>query len=229
MSHRRENDWQQRPASRITEIAAAFAGALLAADEVAAEVAIREAMEARLSTPEIDEQVIAPALWLVGELWERGQISVADEHIATEITVRVLALQREVQRVAQSRGGLRVMLATPAGEQHVVALRMVANLLRGAGYDVVMLGADVPTVALAAAARRVDARVICMSSTMPGREDQVLSAIEEVRRASPSAAFVVGGRGFSGELQWQPEVHLCERVSEAVDAVDATVKRAGLN
>ena len=44
------------------------------------------------------------------------------------------------------------MLATPAGELHVVALRMIGNLLRDAGYDVVMLGADVPAEALAAAA-----------------------------------------------------------------------------
>ncbi|HYB25308.1 MAG TPA: cobalamin-dependent protein [Solirubrobacteraceae bacterium] len=229
MGHRREKDSPEPRKSRITAIAEAFAQALLAADAVAAEIAIREAMDASLSTAEIDERVIAPAQWLVGELWERGEISVADEHIATEITVRVLALQREAQRVAQARGGRRVMLATPAGELHVVALRMVENLLSGAGYDVVMLGADVPAIALAAAARRLDAQVICMSLTVPGRADQVLNAIDEVRRATPSAAFVVGGRGLSGEWQLRPEVHFCARVSEAVEAVDAMAKRAGLN
>ena len=36
------------------------------------------------------------------------------------------------------------MLATPAGELHVVALRMTGNLLLDAGYDVMMLGPDVP-------------------------------------------------------------------------------------
>lgn len=40
------------------------------------------------------------------------------------------------------------MLAAPAGELHVVALRMAAHLLREGGYDVVMLGPDVPAVAL---------------------------------------------------------------------------------
>jgi methanogenic corrinoid protein MtbC1 len=93
----------------------------------------------------------------------------------------------------------------------------------------VMLGADVPATALAAAARRLGAQVICMSLTMPGRADQVLEAIEEVRRASPSAAFVVGGRGVGAEWPLRPDVRVCRRVSEAVDAVDAMVKRAGLN
>ena len=103
---------------------------------------------------EIDDEIIAPALWLVGELWERGEISVADEHVATEISIRVLALQREAQRVAQARGDSPGHARRAAGEQHVVALRMVDNLLRDAGYDVVMLGADVPADALAAAASR---------------------------------------------------------------------------
>ena len=229
MGHPRENDSDEPHESTITVIAGAFAEALLTADEVAAEIAIRAAMDAGLGTAEIDEQVIAPALWLVGELWERGKISVAEEHIATEITVRVLALQREVQRVEQSRAGRRALLATPAGEFHVVALRMVANLLRGAGYDVVMLGADVPPVALAGAVQRFDAHVICMSSTMPGGADQVLHAIDEVRRKSPSTAFVVGGGGLSVQWQLRTEVHVCGRVSEAVEAVDAMVHRARLN
>jgi MerR family transcriptional regulator, light-induced transcriptional regulator len=226
LDHRRENNSDER---QITKLAAAYAAALLSGDEVAAEIAIREAMDADLNTAEIDELLIAPALWLVGELWEQGTISVAEEHIATEITVRVLALQREVQRVTQSRSERRIMLATPAGELHVVALRMVANLLRGAGYDVVMLGADVPANALGAAARRYEAEVICMSSTMRGQTDQMLRAIDQVRQEWPSAGFVVGGHGLILRGQIQPQVHVCGRVSEAVEAVDATVKRAGLN
>jgi methanogenic corrinoid protein MtbC1 len=229
MAYRREHDSQEPRESKITAMASAFAHALLAADEVAAELAIREAMDAGLSTAEIDEEVIAPALRLVGELWERGKISVADEHIATEITVRVLALQREAEQVAHSRRYHRTVLATPAGELHVVALRMVANLLRGAGYDVVMLGADVPAIALAGAAVRLDPHVICMSATMPGGADRVLNVIDHVRQAKPSAAFVVGGHGLSVGWQFRPEVHVCGRVSEAVEAVDAMVKRAALN
>jgi MerR family transcriptional regulator, light-induced transcriptional regulator len=214
---------------RIKELADAFAEALLAGDEVAAEIAIREAMEAELSSAQIDEQLIAPALWLVGELWERGKISVADEHLATEISVRVLALQREMQRVARSRAGHRVMLATPMGELHVVALRMVENLLRGAGYEVVMLGPDVPAAALGDVAKRLRTDVVCLSLTMSGSSDEILRAIDNVRRVVPSAGFVVGGRGVTDEGHRRPQVHVCGRVSDVVEAVDAVVKRATLN
>jgi methanogenic corrinoid protein MtbC1 len=229
MGHHHQNHAHGASDADIAELASAYARALILGDEVAAEVAIREAMDANVSTADIDDKVMTPALWLVGDLWERGKLSVAEEHIATEISLRVLALQREAQRVAESRNKRRILLAAPSGELHVVALRMVANLLRGAGYDTVMLGPDVPAHTLGAVARRHKAAVICMSATMYGRTDEVLNAIDDVQHVWPSAGFVVGGRGISVERHLRPQVQVCKRVSEAVETVDALVKHASLN
>ena len=229
MAHRSEHDSPEPLEPQITELASAYAGALIAGDEAAAEIVLREAMDAGLSSAEIDEKLIAPALWLVGEMWEQGQLSVAEEHLATEITVRVLALQREAQRVAQARPRHCVMLATSPGEQHVVALRMVGNLLREAGYHVLMLGAEVPAWSLGETADRHDVDVICMSSTLSGRTDETLRVMDEIRERRPSVRFVIGGRGLRGEEQLRHEVRACQRVSEAVEVVDAVLKRASLN
>jgi len=207
----------------------AYAEALLAGDEVAAEVTIREAMDASLTSAEIDDEIIAPALWFVGDLWERGEITVADEHLATEISTRVLALQREAMRLELTRATYLVMLAAPAGERHVVALGMIANLLREAGYRVVMLGGDVPEHALAASASRYRPAVICLSATMPGGDDKLIVAMHEAQRAWPDARFVVGGRALTSRVRGRPGIEVCERVPEAVDAVDALVKRADQN
>jgi hypothetical protein len=49
-----------------------------------------QALDAKLSSAEIDDEIIAPALWLIGELWQRQEI-------------RVLALQREAQRLKRAR------------------------------------------------------------------------------------------------------------------------------
>jgi MerR family transcriptional regulator, light-induced transcriptional regulator len=228
MGHR-ENDSRELRASRLGEFERAFAAALIAGDEIAAETTIREAMDAQLTSAEIDEKIITPALWLIGELWEKGEISIADEHLATEIAMRVLALQREAERVVEARRGHRVMLATPAGERHIVALRMVSNLLSGAGYWIVMLGADVPAEALVASVLRHRPDVICLSTTMPALSGQVLESVQQVRAAYPSAQFVIGGRGLTSQLQSQAGVEICQRVSGVVEAVDARVKRAELN
>jgi MerR family transcriptional regulator, light-induced transcriptional regulator len=161
-------------------------------------------MDADLSTAQIDDKIIAAALWHVGELWERGEISVAEEHIATEITLRVLALQREAQRVTRARREHRVTLANSGWG---VACRRPPDGRQspeGAGYEIVMLGADVPGDALGVMARRLKADVVCMSSTLLGRTERLLDCIDEVRRERRTAGFVIGGRGLRGEGRCGP-------------------------
>ena len=99
----------------LAELGHAYARALLAGDEIAAELAVRDAIDAELTHGQIDDEIIAPALWLVGRLWARGEISVADEHLATSISLRVLALQREATRTARGREGRKALLAAPRG------------------------------------------------------------------------------------------------------------------
>lgn len=213
----------------LAELGEAYTRAVLAGDEVGAELAVRDAIDARLTTAQIDDEIIAPALWLVGRLWARGEISVADEHLATQISLRVLALQREVRRTVYGRLGRKALLAAPAGELHTVALQMIENLLRDAGYTVLMLGPDVPQGALAEAAARHEPDVVCMTATMPDVSDRVMLAIHEVERGWPGAGYVIGGNGLSARLRPRPGMHVCRRVSEVVDAADAVVKRAELN
>jgi methanogenic corrinoid protein MtbC1 len=224
-----ENHSRDAQRAKVNELGRAYAEALLGADEAAAESAIREAMDAGLDTARIDDQIIAPAMWRIGELWERGEISVADEHIATEISIRVLALQREAQRVAQTRGEHRVLLAAPAGEQHIVALRMVDNLLRNAGYDVAMLGSDVPGDALIALMHRRPPDVVCLTSTMPDAAAQLLGMIGALQRRWPGMGVVIGGSGLASRVHSRPGIDVCRRVSEAVEAVDAMVKGGSRN
>jgi methanogenic corrinoid protein MtbC1 len=215
--------------ARFDEIGRAYAAALLTGDEVAAELVIREALDARITLAAINDEVIAPALWLIGDLWQRGEITIAHEHLATEISTRMLALLREAGRVARDRAGYRVLLATPTGEHHVLALRMVGDLLREVGCQVVMLGPDLPAEALAGAAVQHAPHVICLSSTVPGGSDSTLITIHEIQREFPTAGFVIGGRAISSRLRSRPGISVCERVSDAVEAVDAVAKRAEFN
>ena len=74
--------------------------ALLDADTPEAERVMRDAIESGLPQPLIADAVVAPAMRRIGELWATGEISVDDEHLATQISFRLLALMRESFRVA---------------------------------------------------------------------------------------------------------------------------------
>ncbi|CAA9501546.1 MAG: hypothetical protein AVDCRST_MAG45-1341 [uncultured Solirubrobacterales bacterium] len=216
-------------AALLQELREAYTAALLLGEEVKAEIVMREAIDAGLDEEVIHREVLAPSMRRVGDLWERGTLSVADEHLATQITLRVLALEREVVRVAGGRWRHRVMLAAVEGEEHTVGLQMVGNLLANAGYDARYLGADVPIDSLASIVEKHRPRVFVLSATMPANGELLRLAMDEVRRGDPGTALLVGGQGVPEELREEEGLVVTREVSNVVESVDALIRRPGLN
>lgn len=162
------------------------------------------------------QEVITPAMHELGRLWQRGAITIADEHLATALTHRVL--------VALRPGGMaggggprrpRAMLAAVQGEQHVLGLRMAADLLEDAGYEAIYLGADVPTEALMRAIASFSPELLGLSATMPELGAALASTVEDVRGRHPELSVLVGGQASAspriGEATPIDDLELLER------------------
>lgn len=192
-----------------------FLDALVAGDARAAERACHRALRDGMWIAEVQEEVIAPAMREIGRLWAMGSITVADEHLATSITSRVLSsLSAFVGPPDASRG--TILLAAVEGERHVLGLEMVARILEGAGFDVRMLGGDVPPDALAASVARFAPAVVGLSVTMP-MPDRVREAIDWVRRVDGDVHIILGGMGCPSHLHGVPVV---STAAEGLDLVE---------
>ena len=215
--------------STLLRLRREFTRALLAGEAGAAERVVRAAMAGGLTAAQIDVELITPALFMVGDKWATGEISVAEEHLASEIVLRVLALHREAERAALGRHRSRVLLLAPEGERHVIGLQMTADLLYGAGYDVRMLGADVPLGDIRPAARRYAVDVVCFTATMAETAEQVDAAIDHLRSDGLDVGVVIGGTAVPFELGAAWGAKVCADVSSAVECVDALVQHAPHN
>jgi diguanylate cyclase (GGDEF)-like protein len=140
------------------------------------------------------QRVIAPAMWRIGELWEQGAISVADEHLATALTHQTMAGVYGPSLGHKVMPG-RILMAAVEGEQHALGLRMATDVVELAGYETIYLGADVPTDDLlqAVAARSPD--LVGLSATMPSSVQTLDRAITEIQRVNPSLIVLIGGQG----------------------------------
>ena len=206
-----------------------FTRALLTGDAEAAEQVMRCAMDSGLTAAEIDVELIAPALFMVGEKWASGEISVADEHLASEIALRVLALQRVARMAKRRRLSRRVLLLAPEGERHVIGLNMACDLLFAAGYHTLMLGADVPLEDIAHAAIHHGADVVAITATMPDSAERLDAAIDHLRCSARHCAILLGGASVSFEIAATWGATVCPDVSNVVEAADALVHHAPLN
>ena len=225
----RESERAKKWQPVVGELRRRYLDALLIGVEEVAELVVRDAIGAEMPQAVIDAEVITPAMRTIGDLWEGGAITVADEHLATQISTRVLMLQREAFRAVERRPGAPVLLLGMPGEHHILGLQMAASMLLHAGYGVVMLGGDVPLSDLSAAVDRHRPAVVGLTATMPGAGAQLTAAIEAVRVHAPGIGVIAGGAGVPTSLSAVAGVMVCQYVGDTVELTDGLLHRSALN
>jgi methanogenic corrinoid protein MtbC1 len=197
-SARADNSAQGEVNRQAAVLSRAYLEALRAADAAGAYRIAARALADGMSLPGLYQDVIAPAMYEVGRLWERGALTVADEHLATALTHRVLGALRPPSFFQQSfdedSGKPRAMLAAVQGEQHALGLRMAADLLEDHGHQTIYLGADVPTGSLLRAIESFSPTLLGLTATMPESAPRLADVIAAIREDHPQLRLLVGGQ-----------------------------------
>jgi methanogenic corrinoid protein MtbC1 len=203
--------------------------ALDAGSRPAAERVVREALDAGLSAQTIYDDVIGVAMHQIGARWEAGEIGVADEHLATSISFGLVPLVGELSRVAAQRREERIVLAAVEGEQHVLGLRMAADLLEAAGFQVFFLGADVPTEALIELLRRREVSVCALTATMPHVIERLAETVRRIHDETPVLHVLAGGQAATSAPLADPTTATVPDITAVVEAADGLLQGAPLN
>lgn len=174
----------------------ALLGALQAADQLAAIRVVKRAVKLGWTVDDVRFQLVTPALYDVGVRWERGEIGVADEHLAASICEWLLFdLAGRVRR--PSATGRRALIGCSEGELHSLGARIIAHVLSERGWTVLFLGADTPAAAWPqiVRSRRPDAAVL--STTTHAALRQVGPALHAIKAARPHCRTIIGGQAYS--------------------------------
>jgi methanogenic corrinoid protein MtbC1 len=182
-------------AGRVQTVCDDYLAALLAGDGTRARHLVERALAEGVSPPEVCLQVLQPALVSVGELWERGEVSVAYEHYATAVTSGVLGALAPRMRVPPSGGRLAVVACTP-GEQHTLGALMIGEFLEGAGWEVLQLGAGLPAEDLLALVVDEQPDAVGLSTATPGMLPGAEQALALLGEADPRPLIVIGGQAW---------------------------------
>jgi methanogenic corrinoid protein MtbC1 len=161
------------------------AGELVAAldrfDESAAQTALDQLL-ATLTLEVVLREVLMPYLHELGERWERGEASVAQEHFASNLVRgRLMALARSWDRGS----GPRALIACAEGELHDLPLLGFGLVLRGHGWRISYLGADTPVASIVEAAESLAADAVVVSGTVDGVFDPIVTKLREVAVHAP--------------------------------------------
>lgn len=171
---------------------------LLAGDESGVWTALQQMLVAGTDPESLLLDVLSPAMVAIGAQWAVGQLSIGDEHRATQVATRIVGrLGPQFRRRGVHRG--TVVVGAPAGERHGLPVSMTADIVRGAGWDVIDLGVDVPAVSFAEA-MTAGSRIVAVAVgvTVSGADVAVRQIVTEVGRLDVAVPVVVGGAAIRG-------------------------------
>lgn len=201
---------------------------MTAGDEPGSWSIVEEALTSGATAGEVYVDLLVPALRTIGERWEQGRLSVAAEHRASAVATRIVGrLGPMFARRGLSRG--TIVLGAPEGDLHALPCAIVADLLRGQGFEVLDLGANTPVRSFVESAQGANRLVAVMvgasSKDSLERLPEIGVTLRVEARTTPlifgggaiadeSAALDLGADGWSGA-----------NAASVVDAVERIASR----
>ncbi len=170
-----------------------LAGLLADGDDELAAWALSEALRER-SRAEVFDGLLRSAMTLVGERWQEGRWTVAEEHLASQTLRRTLERIR-VPQGPSGRVGPLAVLAGVAGEHHGIGLVCLDQVLGEAGWVVANLGPDVPAADLARFLARNEAELVALTASLSDRAEALRESVAAARAVRPDDPLpvLVGG------------------------------------
>jgi methanogenic corrinoid protein MtbC1 len=176
------------------EIARAFLEHGLAGNQREALQVVLEASELGMPFSTLLMDVITPALHELGNRWETGAASVAQEKEVSALANELIAelTLQHINHLVPERGS--VVAACVDAEEHELGLRIITALLRKEQIGVHFLGTAVAPEFLIDSVRLRKPDVILLSATINEHIDNLAVAINALREAGITVPVLAGGQ-----------------------------------
>jgi len=204
------------------EILEHLSDALQHGDEKSVFELTRQAIEQDISPKEILDNGLIAGMDIIGELFSRHEIFLPEMLLAARAMyagmdqLKPLLIRDEIPSLG------KIVIGTVHGDLHDIGKNLVGIMLKGAGFDVIDLGKDVPAEEFIAAAVAEEARVIGMSALLT-TTSPVMKSVTDLLQAKgldQTIRTIIGGapisEGYAREIGADAYAYDAARAVEVV-------------
>jgi len=179
-----------------------------------------QALAEKVSPREIMQDGLIAGMNVIGGQFKNHEIFLPDVLLAAKAMTAGMDLLKPhlIKKGIPTMG--KVVIGTVHGDLHDIGKNLVGIMLKGAGFDVVDLGKDVPAETFVQTARREEAEVVGMSALLTTTMPVMKKVVELLKEEglSESVKTVVGGAPISNE--YAREIGADAYAFDAANAVD---------
>jgi len=141
----------------------------------------------------IMSEALIPAMDMVGDLFQQG------EYFIPEMLVAARAMQQgvEVLKPLMVGSGIdlagKVVIGTVEGDLHDIGKNLVVMALEGAGFEVIDLGINVPSIKFVEAVKEHKPQVLGISALLTTTMTTMKDTVESIKAAGLDVKIMIGG------------------------------------
>jgi MerR family transcriptional regulator, light-induced transcriptional regulator len=194
--------------------------ALLNKSRTEAKRVIDQALKNRVSVKDIYVHVLQNAMYEIGHLWQTGNISVADEHLATVITQYIITTLYSAI-FGTPKNGKKMVSCAIGQELHEIGIRMVTDFFEMEGFETQYLGSNLPPEDFIGFVKEYKPDLIALSATLPIHLSTLRETIQAIRQEEEvkDIKILVGGQAFIGQPELYKLLNADGFASNAMDAI----------
>jgi len=153
---------------------------------------VKERLDAGVSPLDIVAK-LQEGMTEVGNRFEQGSYFLSELIMAGEIMKDAMTVLEPHLRGKQQEYKGNIVIGTVKGDVHDLGKNIVVMLLKGAGYNVIDLGVDVPAEKFIAAIKESKAPMVGMSVLLTGCQEGMKEIIAAIRAEGLDTKIVIGG------------------------------------
>ena len=148
------------------------------------------------------DKLLKPAMYRIGDLWQKGQLDVASEHASTNAAISLVKIINERittrTRSQESSSKYKAVICTPDGELHGLACNMIESLLLKNGFKVYNISTSIPTDEGIQYIHDVRPDIFFISVTLSENIRSAQRLIQQIQtKYNNKLPVVVGGSAFN--------------------------------
>jgi len=171
-----------------------FIGMLIVGDLAGARAMLGRRLDDGVPPYELVPGLLLAAMSEIGFRWEQDTLQIFEEHLATEIVVRLLAALPAMAAPVQCTAGKALISGVP--DDHIQLVPMALSVyLELRGWTALSLGHGLPANQIAAAIEELKPDAVFLSLSMVARVHGAFETLDAIHRASYRPPVIMGGRG----------------------------------
>jgi len=177
-----------------------------------------EALESGEKPVELLNQVLLPAINLVGEYFDQGKYFLPQLIASAEAMKNSIEVLEPLLQTGNSGEEMPVVvIATVEGDIHDIGKNLVALMLKNHGFHVIDLGKDVPQTKILETAKEHHAEFIALSALMTTTMQRMREIVAAAKQEGITAKIIIGGAVITQE--YADEIGADGYSKDAADAV----------